>query len=258
MSQSTLSACYTEIRIRFSEWPARAGHFHFSNKNLRSGAPLLVASFATRAGILTFTTITTPRKSRVAHSTRFSLSGAFYFRVPINVQKNFLSLQTSRRMGRASFHGPRRRTRPHSRPSLGRLLALRRRSLVLEQKSRGDRRPRPPRKSRKDGCPHPSSRAKLDAYLSNPNSRPDLLRIQIKSTRCRHSDGAYKCHIDSNGVPYREGMIDFIAAYVIPDKVWYIIPLAATRGQTEILLAPNRPHSKYAQFKEAWHLLRNE
>lgn len=115
-----------------------------------------------------------------------------------------------------------------------------------------------------------------------------FLRIQIKSTRCRHSNGAYKCHIDSNGTPYREDMIDFIAAYVIPVEVWYIIPLAATcrttRGrqparlsregvasaapgkpgfrvlgwQTEVLLAPNRPKSKYAKYKEAWHLLRSQ
>ena len=115
-------------------------------------------------------------------------------------------------------------------------------ALVLEQKSR------------RDGCPHPSCRATLG---KNPSSRkPGLLRIQIKSTRCRHSDGAYKCHIDSNGTPYTLHQLDFIAAYVIPAKVWYIIPLAATRGQSEVLLAPNRPKSKYNKFKEAWHLLR--
>lgn len=86
--------------------------------------------------------------------------------------------------------------------------------------------------------------------------RPCILRVQIKSTRCHHSAGAYKCHIDSNGVPYREGMLDFIAAYVIPVRVWYIIPFDATHGQSEVLLAPHRPKSKYARFKEAWHLLR--
>jgi len=113
-----------------------------------------------------------------------------------------------------------------------------------------------------------------------------LLRVQIKSTRCHHTAGAYKCHIDSNGVPYREGMLDFIAAYVIPAQVWYIIPFDATRRttrapqnarcsrsavatrvpgtpdlrfrgwQNEVLLAPHRPKSKYAKYKEAWHLLR--
>jgi hypothetical protein len=133
-------------------------------------------------------------------------------------------------------------------------------------------------------------------------SRPSILRIQIKSTQCLHSRGGYKCHIDSNGVPYREGMLDFIAAFVIPEQVWFIIPFEATRRrprktrvsrpgqasacstrrpqtprcspdevvsgvrdergfrslgwQNEILLAPNRPKSKYAKYKEAWHLLR--
>jgi hypothetical protein len=88
--------------------------------------------------------------------------------------------------------------------------------------------------------------------------RPDFLRIQIKSTGCHHSAGAYKCHVDSNGVPYGINDLDFIAAYVIPVKVWYIIPLAATHGQSELLLAPHRPKSKYARFKEAWHLFRND
>ena len=100
--------------------------------------------------------------------------------------------------------------------------------------------------------------------------RPSILRVQIKSTQCHHSAGAYKCHIDSNGVPYRPGMLDFIAAYVIPEQVWYIIPFEATRRttgipgtpsfrvrgwQNEVLLAPHRPRSKYAKYKEAWHLL---
>jgi len=93
------------------------------------------------------------------------------------------------------------------------------------------------------------------APTNKRRQRPDFLRIQIKSTRCRHSAGAYKCHIDSNGVPYGLHDLDFIAAYVIPAKLWYIIPLAATHGQSEVLLAPNRPKSKYARFKEAWHLL---
>ena len=87
--------------------------------------------------------------------------------------------------------------------------------------------------------------------------RPVFLRIQVKSTRCQRGT-AFKCHIDSNGVPYRLAQLDFIAAYLIPVAVWYIIPLAATHGQSELLLAPTRPKSKYAKFKEAWHLLRND
>ena len=84
-----------------------------------------------------------------------------------------------------------------------------------------------------------------------------FLRIQVKSTRCQRGP-AFKCHIDSNGVPYRLTQLDFIAAYLIPAALWYIIPLAATHGQSEVLLAPTRPKSKYARYKEAWHLLRND
>jgi hypothetical protein len=102
------------------------------------------------------------------------------------------------------------------------------------------------------------STAGLSTEKAPTPARPDLLRIQIKSTGCHHSAGAYKCHIDSNGVPYALHELDFIAAYVIPVMVWYIRPLAATRGQSEVLLAPHRPKSKYNKFKEAWHLLRNQ
>ncbi len=87
--------------------------------------------------------------------------------------------------------------------------------------------------------------------------RPDFLRIQIKSTQCKRGD-AYKCHVDSNGVPYLLNQLDFIAAYIITVAVWYIIPLEATHGQSEVLLAPHRPKSKYAKYQEAWHLLRND
>ena len=87
--------------------------------------------------------------------------------------------------------------------------------------------------------------------------RPDFLRIQVKSTQCKRRDG-YKCHVDSNGVPYRLDQLDFIAAYIITVAVWFIIPVDATNGQAEVFLTPDRPNSKYGEYEEAWHLLRND
>jgi hypothetical protein len=91
---------------------------------------------------------------------------------------------------------------------------------------------------------------------AKPGARPDFLRIQVKSTRCKHHNG-YKCHVDSNGVAYRPDQLDFIAAYIITVAVWFIIPIQATRGQLELLLTPNRRSSKYGEYEEAWHLLHN-
>jgi hypothetical protein len=92
---------------------------------------------------------------------------------------------------------------------------------------------------------------------STPGARPDFLRIQVKSTQAQRGN-SFKCHIDSNGAPYRPDQLDFIAAYIITVAVWFIIPVGATHGQLELLLTPNRRTSKYGEYQEAWHLLHNE
>jgi hypothetical protein len=81
-----------------------------------------------------------------------------------------------------------------------------------------------------------------------------FLRIQVKCT-IFHRGNSYKCHLDHNGIPYTPAQIDFFAIYVIPADTFYILPLAATNNQPDILLTPHRKNSKYAQYKEAWHLL---
>jgi len=70
-----------------------------------------------------------------------------------------------------------------------------------------------------------------------------FLRVQVKCTTCKR------------GNPYAPDDIDFIAAYVIPANAWYILPLAATHRQPDILLTPHNKKSKYARYQEAWHLL---
>jgi len=81
-----------------------------------------------------------------------------------------------------------------------------------------------------------------------------FLRVQVKCTRYRRGN-SYKCNVTSNGVPYAPADLDFLAAYVIPADAWYIIPVEALHGQPQILLTPHRDDSKYAAYREAWHLL---
>ncbi len=81
-----------------------------------------------------------------------------------------------------------------------------------------------------------------------------FFRVQVKCT-VYHRGTSYKCHLDHNGLPYTSAEIDLFAAYVIPADTFYILPLAATNNQPDILLTPHRPNSKYSQYKEAWHLL---
>jgi hypothetical protein len=90
---------------------------------------------------------------------------------------------------------------------------------------------------------------------ANSDRRGHFLRVQVKCTLQRREKNSYRCVIDHNGTPYTPAQIDFFAAYVIPPDVFYIIPLAATNNQPDILLTPHRQNSKYAKYKEAWHLL---
>jgi len=81
-----------------------------------------------------------------------------------------------------------------------------------------------------------------------------FLRVQVKSTMHRRGAG-YSCNVVADGKPYENKDLDFLAAYVIPEDVWYIIPAEAFKGQTRVGLYPGAKDSKYYCYEEAWHLL---
>jgi hypothetical protein len=113
--------------------------------------------------------------------------------------------------------------------------------------------------------------AKLGLQVSKPwseLSRYDMViqtgsrfvSIQVKSTINRSPEGGYICGVRPNtrGKPYQLGEFDFLAAYIISEDVWYIIPasLLVSNKVTRIRLDPSSPSGKYEPYKEAWDLLR--
>jgi hypothetical protein len=91
-------------------------------------------------------------------------------------------------------------------------------------------------------------------------TRPRLIRVQVKGTT-QLLNGLYRVNtgrrLNGRAVPYTLAEIDFIAAYVIPEDSWFILPLAHILGQTAVLLSPKRRRkpSLYDPYREAWHLL---
>lgn len=90
-----------------------------------------------------------------------------------------------------------------------------------------------------------------------------LIRIQVKSTTVRTQYG-YLCQFKPSPYArhqYSIGDLDFFAACVIPEDVWYIIPapLLLSRRQRAATLFPINPKHpdryRYESYKEAWHLL---
>jgi hypothetical protein len=87
-----------------------------------------------------------------------------------------------------------------------------------------------------------------------------FVRVQVKSTTCLRPGNLYKCNIrHSIDQPYKRRDFDFLAAYVIPEDLWYIIPARLVLdGKTmAIMIDTTTPTSRWAPYKEAWDLLCN-
>jgi hypothetical protein len=92
-----------------------------------------------------------------------------------------------------------------------------------------------------------------------------LLRVQVKSLYTRPQRGPYRInssrHRRAGRLPYTMDEIDFLAAYIAPRDIWYIVPVAAILSIRTISMFPdgftqNRPGcAEFEIYKEAWHQL---
>jgi hypothetical protein len=78
--------------------------------------------------------------------------------------------------------------------------------------------------------------------------------VQVKSTIAELGTG-YVCTVRGGHKPYPPGSFDFLAAYVVHDNAWYIIPEQEIWGQDCVTLHPKSPKAKYERYREAWRLL---
>jgi len=82
-----------------------------------------------------------------------------------------------------------------------------------------------------------------------------FVSVQVKSTLSKEKTG-YVCTVRGGHQAYSAGSFDFLAAYVVPEDAWYIIPAKLIHGKECITLYPNSSTAKYEQYREAWELLR--
>ncbi len=94
----------------------------------------------------------------------------------------------------------------------------------------------------------------FDCVVGRPGK---FVAVQVKSTIARLESGeGYNCSVCSSHKPYPGGSFDFVAAYVIPEDAWYIIPEKEIRGLKSISLCTVGGEAKYERYREAWSLLR--
>ena len=92
----------------------------------------------------------------------------------------------------------------------------------------------------------------FDVVVGRPGK---FVAVQVKCTVFRSKNGeGYLCSVCSSHKVYKPGAFDFLAAYVVPEKAWYILPAGEIVGMRSVSLCT--PTSRYEKYREAWELLR--
>ena len=78
--------------------------------------------------------------------------------------------------------------------------------------------------------------------------------VQIKSVTHRSANGeGYLAPVRNSKGPYPAGAFDFIAVYVVPENVWYILPAKEILGMRSVSLCT--PACRWEKYREAWKSL---
>jgi hypothetical protein len=85
-----------------------------------------------------------------------------------------------------------------------------------------------------------------------------FLRVQVKSTMSRKKN-SYGCTLRGAVAFYTKDDFDFLAIYIIPRDLWYIVPSAvAVTGRQRIYLMPDYPGSIYEPYRENWDQMKQK
>ncbi len=92
----------------------------------------------------------------------------------------------------------------------------------------------------------------FDVVVGRPGK---FVGVQVKGTVAPSRSGeGYVCTVGRTNKLYRAGAFDFLVAYVIPQKAWYILPAKEVVGMHAVSLGS--PGGRYEKYREAWELLR--
>jgi hypothetical protein len=85
-------------------------------------------------------------------------------------------------------------------------------------------------------------------------------RVQVKSVSVAGESVAFAVNCGRGcdwKRTYTAKEVDLIAAYVLPEKTWYVIPVKEVRRLKRFRVRPQSPQTNYRfeRFKEAWQLV---
>ena len=76
-------------------------------------------------------------------------------------------------------------------------------------------------------------------------------RVQVKST-ATHKRTGYALSIMASHRGYNSTEVDFIVCYLVPEQMWYVIPVEAMGERTGVYLYGREGGGLYEKYREAW------
>ena len=97
-----------------------------------------------------------------------------------------------------------------------------------------------------------------DRYDSVVELDRGFLRVQVKSAT-RYAETRYRVKTTgANGQVYTSAEIDFFVAYIVPENLWYVIPIPAIAHRKGVRFYPHtrrQSRAMFEKYREAWCLL---
>ena len=101
-----------------------------------------------------------------------------------------------------------------------------------------------------------------DSYDFMVDTGGRLLRVQVKSAYSADQYGGYTFHAHGNTRTdvYTSRDIDFLVAYIVPENLWYVLPIQIFAGIAGAKIFPSsrRRMSRFEKYREAWPLMTND
>jgi hypothetical protein len=81
-------------------------------------------------------------------------------------------------------------------------------------------------------------------------------RVQVKVKGGSYCEGSkYQAGSGGKGKPFTKEDMDFVVVYVVPENVWYVIPIEMAEGLVKLWFNPRTTRGRFEKYREAWCLL---
>ena len=78
-----------------------------------------------------------------------------------------------------------------------------------------------------------------------------IWRVQVKSTES-HKRTGYALSVMASNRGYNSEEIDFVVCYLVPEQMWYVIPVEVLGERKGVYLYGKSRGGLYEQYREAW------